>query len=387
MQPKTYIASSLNEALAQVKKDLGPEAVILSTRSRRTFGPQNRLSRLGVEVKAAIDNKTLAGTEHFSSKTFPNAPQMNFLHQMQNDLRELKELFAFWLQEQSPPVWLSAHQEVLALYQELLKKGVTRQILQNWLSQVQTLLTETDRPLQATRDAVLPLLTAGLKVVDPWHDSSQPCFWTFQGPTGVGKTTTIAKLAVHFTLTLKKRVGLISMDASRPGAYEQLSVYAKFIEAPFAAVNSRQKLQQIISRWQDREIVLIDTPGQNPASPDFQLNWGNLFTGMPQLQRCLVLSSMCSEANLAAAVKGFNSVPLYFAVITKVDETRNFSSVFNQLYHRNIPVAYLTTGQRVPEDIEPATRQRIADLLLTNPLENLIGTADTKDGYEPAIGA
>jgi flagellar biosynthesis protein FlhF len=256
---------------------------------------------------------------------------------------------------------------VVVLYQELLKKGVARQILQRWLTQVQTLLAEPHKPLQAIRNNALALLMNAFEVVDPWQVSSRPRYWTFQGPTGVGKTTTIAKLAVHFTLALKKKVGLISLDASRPGAYEQLAIYAKLIEAPFAAVNSRQELWETISRWQDREIVLIDTPGQNPASADVRMNWSNLFVEMPQLQRCLVLSTTCSEANLAAAIEGFSTEPLYFAIITKVDESRNISGLFNQLCRRRLPVAYLTTGQRVPEDIEPATRQRIVELLLAHP--------------------
>jgi flagellar biosynthesis protein FlhF len=367
MKPKTYIAQSLNEALAQVKKDLGPEAVILSTRSRRTFGPPDCRSRLGVEVKAAIDNKNLADIENFSPKISADAPQVKSLHQIQDDLRELKELFACWLQHQGPPTWLMPHEGVVVLYQELLKKGVARQILQRWLTQVQTLLAEPHKPLQAIRNNALALLMNAFEVVDPWQVSSRPRYWTFQGPTGVGKTTTIAKLAVHFTLALKKKVGLISLDASRPGAYEQLAIYAKLIEAPFAAVNSRQELWETISRWQDREIVLIDTPGQNPASADVRMNWSNLFVEMPQLQRCLVLSTTCSEANLAAAIEGFSTEPLYFAIITKVDESRNISGLFNQLCHRRLPVAYLTTGQRVPEDIEPATRQRIVELLLAHP--------------------
>jgi flagellar biosynthesis protein FlhF len=387
MKPRTYVAPNFNEALAQVKKDLGPEAVILSTRSRKALGAQGGRPHPGVEVKAALGSHSLADVENFSPKIFADAAQAKSLHQIQEDIREMKELFAYWLQQQGTPAWLIPHEEVAALNMELLNMGVARQILQRWLAQVQALVAGPHKSLSATRNEALTLLMDLCEVVDPWQAAPRPCFWTFQGPTGVGKTTTIAKLAVHFTMTLGKKVGLISLDGSRPGAYEPLAIYAKLIEAPFAAVNHRQELEETLGRWQDREIVLIDTPGQNPALPDIRLSWRNLFASMPQLQRCLVLSTTCSEADLAAAIEGFNSIPLHFAVLTKADEGRNISGLFNQLCHHRLPVAFLTTGQRVPEDIEEATRERIMELLLAQPSETGFSMPLSRKRYEQAAGA
>lgn len=387
MKLKTYRARNLKEALAQVKKDLGPEAVILSTQSRRTLGPEAGWPRIEVEVTAALDDQSPAHGENVTTAIPDDSPRpKSLLHQFQDDLQELKELFAGWLHHHGPPAWLMPYREMVTLYQDLLKKGVAPQIVQRWLAQVQALVKPQKPPHALKNDALAHLMEA-FEVMDPWHAPHKgPRCWTFLGPTGVGKTTTIAKLAVHFRVAMKKSVGLLSLDGHRPGGHELLAIYARFIGVSFAAVNRRQDLVDMLNRWQDREIVLIDTPGQSPAACEVPGSLIGFVRNMPGLERHLVLSATSSEASLAAALRDYNSPPLNSIIITKVDESRDISGLFNQLCRHCLPVSYLTAGQRIPEDIEPASRQRLVELLLEHPRE-IVGSAASWEKYEQVVGA
>jgi flagellar biosynthesis protein FlhF len=389
MKLKTFVARNLNEALAQVKKDLGPEAVILSTQSRRTFSPDSGWPHSEVEVKAALDDQSPVGGAKCSQELPGNRPHPKpLLHQVQDEIQELKELFSQWLRHHDPPAWLAPHKDVAALYHLLVKKGVKSPVLQRWLAKVQSVVAASDKHPHPVKHDALRLLMDTFEVADPFQDAHKtgPRCWTFLGPTGVGKTTTIAKLAVHFTLVMKKRVGLISLDGNRLGAHDQLAVYGKIIDLPFITANNRHEFLETLKRLKELDIILIDTTGQNPSSPHTQTNLSKFFGGMPELEHHLLLSATWSEGNLAAAIRGFSPVPLHSIIITKVDESQDISGLFNQLCRHRVPVTYLTTGQRIPEDLESASRQRIVGLLLNYHREKP-HTAVTWDEYEQAVGA
>jgi flagellar biosynthesis protein FlhF len=386
MKLKTYVAPNLNEALAQVKKDLGPEAVILSTQTRRTLSPGSGWPRTEVEVKAAVDEHAAAGAATFSREFYVDrSPPQSFLHQIQEELKEVRGLLAQWLNQHGPPAWLSPHRDLVTLYQMLVKKGVASQVLLQWLAHVQELLAGSGTPPPAVKHEALRLLMNAFEIANPWPGNNGPGRWVFLGPAGVGKTTTIAKLAVHFALR-KRNVGLISLDSGRVGSQDQLALYGKLLGVPFASVNGREEFLATLNRQHDREIVLIDTPGLNPASSEGQMNLTEWLGETPELVGHLLLSATWNAANLAAAITGFSRFPLDSLIITKVDESRDFSDLFNQLCRHRLPVSYLTTGQRIPEDLEPASRQRIISLLLT-PHQADDRLAAAWDDYEQAVGA
>jgi flagellar biosynthesis protein FlhF len=312
------------------------------------------------------------------------SPPQSILQQVQADLKEMKGFLAHWLKHQGPPAWLSRHDGLASLYRRLVDQGVASQILQPWLAQVREVIADADQASDTAKDVALRLLMQTFDVVNPWQrlEQSVPHRWTFLGPTGVGKTATIAKLAVHCTLVRKKKVGLISLDDLRLGARGQLAAYSKLIGIPFASINGRQELLDTLIKLSDRELIFIDTPGQSPATPALL----KLFGDIPHLEHHLVLSAAFGESNLAAAIAGFSRIPLSSLIITKVDEGHDFSGLFNQLCRRHLPVSYLTTGQRIPEDIEPASRQRLVALLLA-PHQFIRHTTGAGETYEQAIGA
>lgn len=385
MKLKTYVARNLHEALSQVKKDLGPEAVILSTHSRRTYNPGSGWPRTEVEVKAAMDEPDAGDGGSFSPDSHLDWPYpRSLLQQLQAELKEMKGFLAQWLKHQGPPAWLSHYDGLASLYQRLVAQGVSCQVLQPWLAEVREVIAAACQNPDTARDTALRLLMQTLEVVNPWQCERKnlPRRWTFLGPTGVGKTTTIVKLAVQCTLIRRKTVALISLDDLRLGAQDQLAAYSKLIGIPFASVKGRQELLDTLTKMRDRELIFIDTPGQSPTSPSTL----TLFRDISDLEHHLVLSAAFGESHLAAAIAGFSQIPLTSLVITKVDEAHDFSGLFNQLCRSRLPVSYLTDGQRIPEDIEAASHQRLVTLLLAPHQRNRY-TAAAGGTYEQAIGA
>jgi len=181
------------------------------------------------------------------------------------------------------------------------------------------------------------------------------------GPTGVGKTTTIAKLAAEFHLKQNRRVGLITVDTFRIAAVDQLRAYADIIGTPLAVAASPREMTAALSRMKDVDLVLIDTAGRGPHD----------LLGMQKLsailQRAdidevhLALSSVTSPAELPRAIDGFAEFGATHLILTKLDESASLDVTLAALRNCPLPLRYVTTGQRVPNDIEPADAERLME--------------------------
>jgi flagellar biosynthesis protein FlhF len=368
MKLKTYVAPDAQAALAQVRKELGPEAVILSTQSRclPASGPTWPRHR-SVEITAAVGRPdTLDSPPVFQAwPQNPTTLDVPFL-QLREELQEMKSILRQWVGAQDAPAWLASYGELNHLFQYLVRVGIHDRIIFRWLEGVRTSLTqEKNKPIKDLKELALRQLLQEIEVKDLWKLSPHgPRRWTFLGSTGVGKTTTIAKLAIHATFVRRLGVGLISLDNIRLGGLEQLASYARLSDLPFAAVQTRSELAESLQKMADLDLVLIDTPGRNPCDPDLSKELNRLFGGLPELDHHLVVSGTTKEDNLADAFQGFKALPLASCITTRLDESKDIVGVFNQLCTRRVPLSYLTTGQRIPEDLEPATRRRLAGLLL-----------------------
>jgi flagellar biosynthesis protein FlhF len=180
----------------------------------------------------------------------------------------------------------------------------------------------------------------------------------------VGKTTTAAKLAAVYALEKKMKVALITIDTYRIAAAEQLKVYAGIMGLPFKRVSSAKELSQTLAQFADMDLILIDTAGRSQRD---QLQLKELKSFLRQsfaVEVCLVMSITHKEDTLSATGRQFELLPIDSIIFTKLDEVYSYGSIVNQLYRMKKPLSYLTTGQRVPEDIEIATRERIIPLIL-----------------------
>lgn len=184
------------------------------------------------------------------------------------------------------------------------------------------------------------------------------------GPTGVGKTTTIAKLASMYTLYKGKKVGLITLDTYRIGAVEQLRTYAEILNIPFEVVISNNDVKGALEKMQNCDIVLVDTTGRSSKNFMQISEVKNLVKEFNPDSIHLVLSMATKDKDIKSIIENYSILNYQSIILTKVDETDTYGSIVNALYHSRVPLAYICTGQDVPDDIEVPSENKIYDFVL-----------------------
>ncbi len=185
------------------------------------------------------------------------------------------------------------------------------------------------------------------------------------GPTGVGKTTTIAKLAANFRLREKWNVGLITVDTYRIAAVEQLRTYADIIDLPMQVVSTPREMREAVDRLSHLDLVLLDTAGRSPRDEVKIRELRALLAEARADEVHLVLSSAASSASLINAAERFASAGTSALILTKLDEASGLGHLLPALRSARLPLSYLTNGQNVPDDIEMADPRRVAQTVLS----------------------
>ena len=184
------------------------------------------------------------------------------------------------------------------------------------------------------------------------------------GPTGVGKTTTIAKLAAHYALVEQKKVALLTIDTYRIAAVEQLKTYSQIMDIPIFVAHEAGEIVGILEQCRDYDLLLVDTAGRSPN------NTTQIMELKPMLETLgcethLVLSASTKEEDLYETAKRFSMTRIDRLIFSKIDETSTYGTLFNISDRTGIPLTYLTNGQRVPEDILVATGEAVSNLILS----------------------
>ncbi len=184
------------------------------------------------------------------------------------------------------------------------------------------------------------------------------------GPTGVGKTTTIAKLAANFQLREGLRVGLVTVDTYRIAAVDQLKTYAEIIDLPMKVVTNPIEMRRAVDELAGLDLILVDTAGRSPHDEMRIQELEHLIAGTGIDETHLVLSGTSSKENWEATLNKFSTAGIKSIVLTKLDEMQEMGSLLSLSRQTNLPISYITTGQDVPNDIEPAEATRLAQLVL-----------------------
>ncbi len=184
------------------------------------------------------------------------------------------------------------------------------------------------------------------------------------GTTGVGKTTTIAKLAAEAMTQSGARVALVTIDTYRIAAVEQLKVYGEIMGLPVEVVLNPEQLQDAFRRHRDKDLILIDTAGRSPRD-QARIDELNQFLGEGSgVENCLVLAAPTEERLQQKTLESFSPIPLSRLIFTKLDETDRCGTLINIPLRSNLPLAYLTNGQQVPEDLLRAESKLVAELVM-----------------------
>jgi flagellar biosynthesis protein FlhF len=340
MKIKRFEGKDMPEALRQVKEVLGPEAIILSTRTIKSpMGYSKSPGPSRVEVVAAMDplepstSRVAAGFQPVSNPLLRSLQEMN--------------------QAAEDP-----------LFAKILSVGLSSEFIQDFIREFKMVRKETsDRNVPETYQGFLRWkLMEAVDVAEPELTGTK--IWAFIGPTGTGKTTTLAKLAAHFSLRFNKKITLISIDTYRIGAIEQLTTYARILRIPIFIAPDPETLKKTIANNRHQDLLLIDTAGRNPYHSTQLEELKDFLTVDERIENHLVLSATTKDADLAQNAKRFSILPIQSYIFTKIDETEEYTPLFNQLFRHKKPLSFLTNGQKVPEDIELASKGRVANLVL-----------------------
>ncbi len=390
MKVRRFEAQGLREALQQVKTELGPQAIILSTREiRKSDGAFGLFARPLVEVTAAPPDAFEKVKEREEEKKGGRSERalrasLGILKEevaslreemkglplggdgpaLRRELEELRNLILA-LGEPFPEPKGKLPPALEVLRRQMIFRGLSPEKALRLLERAKAELPPSK--LESTfyvKIYCARLLMGETKVTGPLRGGRIRA--AFTGPTGVGKTTTIAKLAAGLTFREGKRVALVTVDTFRIAAIEQLRIYARLMRLPVEVVFSPGELEAALRKHQEADAILIDTAGRSQRD-EAQMAELKDFFGNGRLDCHLVLSAATGPEDLSQVVERFGEIPLKSLLFTKLDEANRFGVVLNQSLSSGIPLSYFTTGQRVPEDIEVATPERVADLVLPLP--------------------
>lgn len=372
------------QALAQVKGAMGSEAVILHT---RTVQKHRWLGLRRTEMVEITAGRGMRVAERSVARQGPPAynrdiaprPAAKFLETpaaqaaamvaVAKEMGDLKTMVQDLVKRsraggaQTPDL----PEDLLNFYTQLIENQVAEGLAHEIMKTLQVQLRpEHLGHAEFVRQKLAEQLEKLIPAAGPIHrtKTTGPHVVALIGPTGVGKTTTIAKLAAHLKLRERRRVGLITIDTYRIAAVDQLRKYAEILDAPLRAVATGADLREAIASMHHCEYVLIDTAGRSPndAMKLGELK-GFLAAAAPD-EVHLVLSTTASQACVELAINRFAEVRVDRIIFTKLDEAAHLGVVLNVARKLNKSLSYITTGQDVPDDIEVGERSRLAKLIL-----------------------
>ncbi len=288
---------------------------------------------------------------------------------VEDELRSLRRLMGRMMHtQQVGPVSASALGEPLAeAYLKMVEAEVDRDLADEVVSQVRQALGRDElSDASLVRSASLNALAEAIPVAKPGrgrtHDG--PLTIALVGPTGVGKTTTIAKLAAAYKLRRGQRVGLITTDTFRIAAVEQLRTYASIISVPLRVVMSPAEMAAACRAMADCDVVLIDTAGRSPRDGQKVEELSAYLDAAQPDETHLVLSATAGLSALRSAASGFSMASPDRVLFTKLDEAESVGTVISMVHKLGLPLSFVTTGQEVPDHIEPGRADRLARLVL-----------------------
>ncbi len=372
MQLKKFKVKNIREAMEKIKEELGDDAFIISDRPITENGEKL------IEVIAAVEKDSVSS----SFKATPSALNISDtkkeksideikklieklsykesdISPLKKEIEEIKRLITERFKSQKKVIDFEGI--FYDIYLKLLEEGISGDIASKL---VKILEYQTPLKMQSEIGKIKPYLwkiiyssLSDVKLID-----NKDKIIALVGPTGVGKTTTLAKLSAYYHLAEQKKVALISLDSFRIAAPEQLKTYASLIGVPFALAYNREELEKYIRMFESYDFIFIDTVGRKVSKESVKKDYEILKD--ENIKKILVLSATTKSEDLINIVKLYKNMIPDSVIFTKMDETLSYGNVYTTIIKENMSISYFTTGQKVPQDIEVASPEKLTNLLL-----------------------
>lgn len=392
---KKYQGSTESEAVVKAKEDLGPDAVIMNVKSVKQKGLRRLFKKDYMEVTAAVDepdaresrktgkaplkdaelkpSQSTDETEHFQKPVeMPELKEPAVTTAIQERLENLAQLLERQMQEE--PVQDASTQEkesqdhnsrmVKLVYEQLLNNEVTEENAREIMREIDNKENLQLDDLLASVYQKIVLKLGQMKTVE--LSEKKPKIIFFIGPTGVGKTTTIAKLASKYKLEKKAKIAIITADTYRVAAVEQIRTYANILSAPIEVVYHAGELKPLYEKYQEYDLILVDTAGRSHKNEEQKEDIQKLLETALEYPHeiYLVVSATTKYKDLVRITQTYSDISDYCLLFTKTDETDALGNILNIRMLTQKPLSYTTFGQNVPEDISVTDAQGIAKQLL-----------------------
>lgn len=351
---KKYIADTISEALNMIKLELGPEAIIVSRRNVKRKGIMGSFLPKRLEITAAIDDYIKKEPEKV--ERVEPVRDIESKTEGANELNEVKEMLQKLVDDKEKD---AKKEKKTGIRKLLLERDVSEDVI--------TFLSSSARKKEKYKSAArLPdsALIDEIKDIITVSNVNDGRIHVFIGPTGVGKTTTIAKIAALEALNTRKKVGLITIDTYRIGAVEQLKIYADILGLPFEVINNMDDVERSMNNLKDCDSIFIDTTGRSIKNV-MQLSEIKFYLDRIKPDIIYLAISMTTKYHdMLQIIKGFSTMDYNRIVLTKFDETTTYGSLLNVACNTKVPLCYITIGQNVPDDIKVADKDKLLDLVI-----------------------
>ena len=363
MRIQIFRAASLQAALDEIRREMGDNASVLRTRQLRD-GWMGWLGRTYVEVTAGINEGSQADDQAPDSERESARAPTHSSRLEQPSTRGAESLSIVHPAEMGLPT------QLISLRRELCSIGVDESIVTRWIKSAASFAADLgDGFTEPWLEHLQRSVAREIRLAGPiqTHPGDRHVV-ALVGPTGVGKTTTVAKLAAGFRLDAKRRVGLLTIDTFRIAAVDQLKAYAEIMDLPMQVVEQPDQMQPALRRLGDVDLVLIDTAGRSPSSDSRIEQLVQLLRLAEVDETHMVLSATSSAAVVRSALQGFSATQPTSAILTKLDESPHIAAVLSAVTasatRPGMPISYITNGQQVPEDIAVADAKTLVSRLL-----------------------
>jgi len=366
MQIKKFKARTLKEAIAEMKTDFGDEAIVLSTKVIDVF--TNGVEQKLFEITASID-------EEVSKEYEDKAKEVSKAKDFQTEMKKLTEKIygtpSDLRTENSKQKKATTNSlpvsDLEDIKKQLLDKDIKLEIADTVVDKISQYSPFVD---EANREDYL-ISTLGLMI--PTSDfelskQSKPKVISIVGPTGVGKTTCIAKLAVISKILHNLDIGLISIDTYRLGALDQLKIFSEISNIDFLVAYEPADIPKFMKKFKNKDIVFIDTVGRSQNNKKLLNSINDFLQKVKVDETYLVLNSTSDYKVMVDVANKFKVLNYDALVFSKLDEAISYGNILNLVNEINIPIKYLTNGQVIPDDIIAADSEFIANMVYTGKL-------------------